>query len=143
MIEIRELKPEDYEKIVEVWKDAGLPFKPLGRDSFQEIEKQMQRNPDLFIGAFIEGELAGVCIGSEDGRKGWINRVAVKKEFQRRGIARLLIAEAEKRLRARGLKIICVLIEDWNNASLSLFQKAGYVLHKDIFYLSKREGEEV
>lgn len=143
MIEIRELRPEDYEKIVEVWRDAGLPFKPAGRDSFDELKRQMERFRELFIGAFFGDELVGVCLATEDGRKGWINRIAVKKRYQRRGIARLLIGEAEKRLRARGLRIICVLIEDWNRPSLELFQKAGYVLHKNILYLSKRESEEV
>ncbi|MEM3396034.1 MAG: GNAT family N-acetyltransferase [Thermoplasmata archaeon] len=143
MLEISELKPEHYSQILEVWKDAGLPFKPSGRDSFEEIVKQMKRAPELFIGVFIDSELVGVCLGTEDGRKGWINRIAVKKKFQRQGIASKLISEMEKRLRARGLKIICVLIEDWNTASLNLFQKNGYILHKDIYYLSKRESEDV
>ncbi|MEM3444675.1 MAG: GNAT family N-acetyltransferase [Thermoplasmata archaeon] len=143
MVEIAELKPEHYSQIVEVWKDAGLPFKPLGRDSFEEMKRQMERNPDLFVGAFVDGELVGVGIGSEDGRKGWINRIAVKKKWQRRGIATRLIHEIEQRLRSRGLRIICVLIEAGNEASLSLFQKEGYVLHRDIYYLSKRDSEEV
>ena len=34
-------------------------------------------------------------------------------------------------------------IEDWNELSLEFFQREGYVLHKDIFYLSKRGGPEV
>ncbi|MEM4160775.1 MAG: GNAT family N-acetyltransferase [Thermoplasmata archaeon] len=143
MVEIAELKPEHYSQIVEVWKDAGLPFKPLGRDRFEEMKRQMERNPDLFVGAFVDGELVGVGIGSEDGRKGWINRIAVKKKWQRHGIATRLIHEIEQRLRSRGLRIICVLIEAGNESSLSLFQKEGYVLHRDIYYLSKRDSEEV
>ncbi|MCX8173930.1 MAG: GNAT family N-acetyltransferase [Thermoplasmata archaeon] len=143
MFRISELKPEHYSQIVEVWKDAGLPFKPHGRDSFEEIRRQMERNPDLFIGVFIGEELVGVCIGTEDGRKGWINRIAVKKKWQRHGLASRLIAEMERRLKAKGLKIFCVLVEDWNQPSLALFQKEGYVLHKDIYYLSKRESQDV
>jgi ribosomal protein S18 acetylase RimI-like enzyme len=143
MIELRELKVEDYDEIVEVWQKAGLPFKPAGRDARQEIAKQMQRNPDLFLGAFDGKKLVGVCIGTEDGRKGWINRIAVLPEYQRRGIATMMITEMERRLKSRGMGIICVLIEDWNNPSLALFQKHGYVLHKDIYYLSKRENAEI
>ena len=43
----------------------------------------------------------------------------------------------------RGRKIICTLIEDWNKNSLKLFKKCNYVLHRDIFYLSKRENKEI
>ncbi|MGB9636184.1 MAG: GNAT family N-acetyltransferase [Thermoplasmata archaeon] len=143
MIEIRELKPNQYAEIVSVWVDAGLPFRPKGRDSPEELSKQMIKNPDLFIGAFCDERLVGVCIGTEDGRKGWINRIAVRRNYQRQGIAKKMVVEMERRLKARGLRIICVLIEDWNVASLEFFQKMGYILHKDIYYLSKRDSEEV
>jgi hypothetical protein len=34
----------------------------------------------------------------------------------------------EDALRKRGRKIICTLIEDWNENSLKLFEKCNYVL---------------
>ena len=58
-------------------------------------------------------------------------------------MAQVLINAVEDALRKRGRKIICTLIEDWNKNSLKLFEKHNYVLHRDIFYLSKRENEEV
>jgi ribosomal protein S18 acetylase RimI-like enzyme len=142
-MEIRRLQVEDYPRLVELWSKAGLPFKPKGRDSPQAIAKQMKENPDFFIGAFENGKLIGAVIASSDGRKGWINRLAVDPEYRRRGIAKALIAEAEKALRQKGLKIFCALIEDSNKASKELFRKCGYVEHRDIIYFSKRESDEV
>jgi ribosomal protein S18 acetylase RimI-like enzyme len=103
----------------------------------------MKENPGFFIGAFENGKLIGAVIASSDGRKGWINRLAVDPEYRRRGIAKALIAEAEKALRQKGLKIFCALIEDSNKASKELFRKCGYVEHRDIIYFSKRESDEV
>jgi ribosomal protein S18 acetylase RimI-like enzyme len=142
-MEIRRLQVEDYPRLVELWSKAGLPFKPKGRDSPQAIAKQMKENPGFFIGAFENGKLIGAVIASSDGRKGWINRLAVDPEYRRRGIAKTLIAEAEKALRQKGLKIFCALIEDSNKASKELFRKCGYVEHRDIIYFSKRESDEV
>jgi len=142
-MEIRRLRFEDYPKLVELWSKAGLPFKPKGRDSPQAIAKQMEENPDFFMGAFENGRLIGAIITSSDGRKGWINRLAVDPEYRRRGVARALIAEAEKALRQKGLKVFCALIEDSNKASKELFKKCGYVEHRDIIYFSKRESHEV
>jgi ribosomal protein S18 acetylase RimI-like enzyme len=142
-MEIRRLQVEDYPRLVELWSKAGLPFKPKGRDSPQAIAKQMKENPDFFIGAFENGKLIGAVIASSDGRKGWINRLAVDPEYRRRGIAKALITEAEKALRQKGLKIFCALIEDSNKASKELFRKCGYVEHRDIIYFSKRESDEV
>jgi len=141
-MEIRRLRFEDYPKLVELWSKAGLPFKPKGRDSPQAIAKQIEENPDFFMGTFENGRLIGAIIASSDGRKGWINRLAVDPEYWRRGVARALIAEAEKALRQKGLKVFCALIEDSNKASKELFKKCGYVEHRDIIYFSKRESEE-
>lgn len=143
-MKFRTLSLEDYDAMVELWKAAGLPYKPKGRDSREAIAEQMRNNPDFFVGAFdANGKLVGVVVLSCDGRKGWINRLAVHPEYRRRGIAKALIAEGEKILRKHGMRIICALIEDYNKASKQLFRECGYVEHRDIIYFSKRESEEV
>ena len=143
-IEIRTVTIKDYESMVELWKRAGLPFKPRGRDSERMIERQMIAFPEFFIGAFHEDKLVGVVIGSYDGRmKGWINRLAVDPAYRRRGIAEQLISHAEETLEKRGAAIFCVLIEAPNEESVRLFQKMGYVAHREILYVTKRKNEEV
>jgi len=142
-MEIRRLRVDDYPELVHLWLKAGLPFKPKGRDSPEAIARQMEINPDFFIGAFENGKLVGAVIASSDVRKGWINRLAVDPDYRRRGVAKTLIAEAEKALRKKGLRIFCALIEESNVASRELFKKCGYVEHRDIIYFSKRDSDEI
>lgn len=143
-MKFRTLSLEDYDAMIELWKAAGLPYKPKGRDSREAVAYQMRNNPDFFVGAFdANGKLVGVVVLSCDGRKGWINRLAVHPEYRRRGIAKALVAKGEKILRKRGMRIICALIEDHNEASKQLFRECGYVEHRDIVYFSKRDSEEV
>lgn len=147
------LSIEDYDKIITLWERAGLPFKPAGRDSREKMNAQMERDPELFIGAFdldegvashkTKGRLVGVIIGTDDGRKGWLNRLAVEPDYQGKGIGKALVEECEKRLRKRGRKIICVLVEEWNENSLRFFLHCRYHLHRDIFYLSKRDSNSI
>jgi ribosomal protein S18 acetylase RimI-like enzyme len=143
MTRIQELTIGDYEDMVKLWKQSLLPFKPKGRDSKQEMRRQMKENPELFLGAFERKTLVGIVVGSYDGRKGWINRLAVDPEHRRKGIAQLLIARIEMALKKKGTRIICALVEESNQESISLFEKIGYVLHRDILYLSKRESKDV
>jgi ribosomal protein S18 acetylase RimI-like enzyme len=143
MTRIRKLTIDDYDEIIKLWKRASLPFKLKGRDSKQEIARQMIRTPELLLGAFEGGELVGTVIGSYEERKGWINRLAVDPNRRRQGIAQRLIARIEKALRKKGARIICALVEEANLQSINLFEKLGYTTHRDILYLSKRESEEV
>ncbi|MEM3357218.1 MAG: GNAT family N-acetyltransferase [Candidatus Bathyarchaeia archaeon] len=142
-MEIRQLTLRDYEKIIKLWSKAKLPFKPKGRDSKEAIAAQMEANPDFFLGVYEGDDLVGVVIVSSDLRKGWINRLAVDPHYQRMGVAKALVNEAEKVLRKRGVKIFCALVEDDNVASKEFFKKCGYVEHRDIIYFSKRDNDEI
>jgi hypothetical protein len=60
--DIRILGPEDYDVIIGIWKRAGLPFRSRGRDSREEMTKQMSLDPEMFLGCYVGGELAGVVV---------------------------------------------------------------------------------
>ncbi|MEM3577718.1 MAG: GNAT family N-acetyltransferase [Candidatus Bathyarchaeia archaeon] len=142
-MDIRRLTIRDYEEIIKLWSKAKLPYKPRGRDSKEAIAAQMKANPEFFLGAYEGDNLVGVVIVSYDLRKGWINRLAVDPRYRRRGIAKALVAEAERVLRKKGIGIFCALVEDDNVASKEFFKKCGYVEHRDIIYFSKRDDSEI
>ncbi len=137
------LSVDDYDAVRALWEAAGLHIRPVGRDSREQFAAQMARGCQTVLGVRDGGRLVGVVVATHDGRKGWINRLTVHPDYRRRGLARHLIAQAEAALRAQGMQIIAALVEDWNEASLALFQATGYVLHRDIFYLTKRESDDV
>jgi ribosomal protein S18 acetylase RimI-like enzyme len=140
-IEIRPLKKTELRDMIAVWKAAGLPYRPSGRDSFKNLERQWSAASDLFIGAFMSGRLVGVAIASDDGRKGWVNRLAVIPAWRRRGVGRAIVEECERVLRSKGRGVVGALIEGENEASEGLFESSGYKLEEDIKYYAKRDSD--
>jgi hypothetical protein len=67
-MEIKTLTLDDYDIIIDLWKRADLSYRPNGRDSRNEICRQIKESNDLFIGAFENNILIGVIVGSDDGR---------------------------------------------------------------------------
>jgi len=140
---IRDLKAEDYDELIALWGAAGLPYRPRGRDGRDRIAREIAGDCSIFLAAEERGErLVGAVLGTHDGRKGWINRLAVRPERRGRGIGRALVAAVEERLRAMGIEIVTCLIEDWNEESMVFFERIGYVRHPDIVYFSKRRSPE-
>jgi len=129
--------------LVALWKEAGLEYRPNGRDGKLSIVIQMSMDPELFLGAFQDGRLIGSVIATFDGRRGWINRLATVPEERRKGVAKALIGRAEKLLRQRGAMIIGAHVERENAASLRVFESCGYNLRSDIVYMSKRDRPDV
>jgi ribosomal protein S18 acetylase RimI-like enzyme len=138
---IRHLKENDYDALISLWRRAGLPHRPLGRDSREAITSQIGRADTIILGMFDGDILIGSIIGSSDGRKGWLNRLAIDPDYRGQGLAGELIKETEKFLRDMGLKVLACLIEDENLPSISVFRKAGYIYGQNILYFSKRSAD--
>jgi GNAT superfamily N-acetyltransferase len=139
---IRHLDSTDYDQLVELWARCGLTYRPAGRDSQAAMTDMFRRTDSGVFGMFDGATMIGTVIGTSDGRKGWINRLAIDPDYRGRGLAGYLIKEAEKFLRDLGLKVIAALIEDYNTPSMSAFVKAGYSCDPKINYFSKRESWE-
>lgn len=142
-MKIRPLKIDDYDDLIKIWDESGLRYKPKGRDRRDHIEREIEEPTAIFLVAEKDGKIIGSILGTHDGRKGWINRLAVHPEYQRQGIARKLVKEVEKRLEKMGIKIIACLVEEWNKGSMRFFEKMGYKEFEGVFYLTKRSHLEV
>jgi ribosomal protein S18 acetylase RimI-like enzyme len=140
---IRPFRIEDYTGVIRLWEHANLPFKPKGRDRRESIEQEITHDTALFYVAEYQNNIIGSIFATHDGRKGWINRLAIEPRYQREGIGGLLISEIEKMFDQRGILIVCCLIEDWNKGSLHFFEHMGYQRHDDIIYFSKRKHDLV
>lgn len=142
-LKIRKYINEDYDLLIELWKISSLPYRPKGRDSREELVRQNKLDCSLFLVAEAEGRLIGSLFGSHDGRKGWINRLAVHPDFQRKNIGTKLVEEVEKLLEKAEIGIFACLIEAENEISKKVFQRLGYKVFKGISYCTKRSYEDV
>jgi len=139
---LRRLTIDDHAAILTLWQRAGLhSIRPEGRDSRSEFEKQLARG-QVAIGLEEGGTLIGVVLATNDTRKGWINRLAIDPDYRRKGYGEQLACAAEEALREAGMKLIAAFIEEGNTASLALFEKLGYAVHQNIYYVSKRDSAD-
>jgi GNAT superfamily N-acetyltransferase len=142
LAEIRRLTIDDYDDILRVWADAGLEHRPIGRDSREMIAKEMQFPGACYFGYFDNGRMIGTAIANFDGRRGWINRLAVDPDCRGRGIGGELIREAEQFLRSVGAIVMTALIHELNSPSMTCFEKDGYLCQNEFKYFSKKKSME-
>ena len=136
---IRPFRAGDYDAVMSLWKEAGLPLKPSGRDARGRIEAQAVEPNVIFLVAEAGGGVAGTVVATHDGRKGWINRLAVREDVRRQGLGERLVREAEARLEAAGMDVLACLIEEGNEASMRFFARRGYERKPDIHYFVKKK----
>ncbi len=142
-LSIRKMDTSDYDDLIKFWNEAGLPYRLRGRDRKNKISKELKNPSTNILLMEYEHNIIGSIFATHDGRKGWINRLAIAPEFRNNGLAIKLITEAENFLIQQGIEIIACLIENWNKQSMKLFQKTGYKKHSDIIYFTKRLNPDV
>ncbi|MGM0405678.1 MAG: GNAT family N-acetyltransferase [Thermoplasmatota archaeon] len=133
---------KEYERILELWDEAGLPYKPEGRDTRENIAKELKEQPEYWVAAFKDNKLVGIVFGTDDGRKGWINRLAVDKKYRSQGIGTELVGKLENVFKKKGFKIWAALIEPDNPEGMEFFEYLGFE-DDEIRYYSKRESDKV
>jgi len=142
-LSIREMRIDDYDAIVRLWRRAGLTFRQAGRDSKESFKKQLEAQGGLMLVAEQSGEIMGVAVGSHDARKGWINRLAVEPSHRNKGVASALVKTLEVEFEKLGLPVYSALISGRNKDSISLFNGMGYSCDEDVKYFSKRFGDDL
>ncbi len=140
-MEYRTFAPKDYDSLLRLWDICELPYKPKGRDTRERIEREVEKQPEYWKAVYDDNKLIAIIVGTDDGRKGWLNRLAVLPEYRNNGIGTRLVELMEEEFYRKEIKIIGTLIEGDNPESMRFFENLGYV-DLDIKYYSKRESDE-
>jgi ribosomal protein S18 acetylase RimI-like enzyme len=124
---IRQFEWSDYDAVVAVWAAAGRDVVARA-----ELAAKLTRDPELFLVAEAHGDVAGVVMGTYDGRRGWILRLAVDPAHRRQGIASRLVDELENRFRLVGCPRVNLLVMPDNAVALRFWQALGYLPFPDV-----------
>ncbi len=132
-VRIRRLEPEDLARVVALdarHRGTAVPdYWRRVRASYLVRDRERLR---LALGAEREGDLVGFLFGEERAFEfgsepcGWIFAVAVDPELQREGFASLLLNEACRRFRKRGLTTVRTMIRRQDVPVLSFFRAHGF-----------------
>jgi RimJ/RimL family protein N-acetyltransferase len=121
---IRGCKIEDADAVLELWRQADAT--PSVTDTAGDLQRVMASETAHVLVAEVDGRIIGSIIGTFDGWRGNIYRMAVHPSYRRRGIARALVAEVEKRLGQQGAKRITALVEKDHPWATDFWEAVGF-----------------
>jgi ribosomal protein S18 acetylase RimI-like enzyme len=95
-------------------------------DQPAEIQKKLQRDPDLFLVAELDGQIIGTVLGGYDGRRGIVYHLAVLEAYRQQGIGAALMSELECRLKAKGCIRCYLLVTKENENAMRFYEHSGW-----------------
>ena len=137
-IRLREFHfPEDYPAARSLWENAGPGINVRRSDEPEEIQKKLQRDPDLFLVAVADGKIVGTVIGGFDGRRGLLYHLAVEADFRKQGIGGLLMDEVERRLKAKGCLKCYLMVTAENENAMRFYESLGWERMDTVYTYAK------
>ncbi len=118
--------PGDYPQVFELWKLAGPGIHLRRSDEPDEIARKLQRDPDLFLVAELDGVIIGSVLGGFDGRRGMVYHLAVTEAFRKQGIGAALMDELEKRMKSKGCIRTYLLVTRDNLDAIRFYENLGW-----------------
>jgi alkanesulfonate monooxygenase SsuD/methylene tetrahydromethanopterin reductase-like flavin-dependent oxidoreductase (luciferase family)/ribosomal protein S18 acetylase RimI-like enzyme len=139
-VTVREFAPDDAAAVAALWRRVFHDDSPW-RAPEAIFERRRRRQGELFLVATLDGAVVGTTVAGYDGHRGWLYRVAVAPEHQRRGLGRELVAEAERRLRQLGCPKVNVQIEGENRDVVGFYERLGWAVEDRVSMGKALPGE--
>lgn len=114
-----------------LWEGA-FPNDPIWNRAAVAIPAKQSVQPELLLVALQGDQVIGSVMAGYDGHRGWLYAVAVLDAFQRRGIGRQLVQEAERRLAALGCGKINLQVRASNEAVIAFYRRLGYAVEERV-----------
>jgi ribosomal protein S18 acetylase RimI-like enzyme len=135
MIEIVQFLPADYDEVMALWSSSeGLTLREA--DSRDAIERYLARNPCLSFVARDEGQVVGAVLTGTDGRRGYLQHLAVAPSHRGQGLGRALAERAVEALRALGIAKCHLTVRQENAQARAFWAHVGWSERADIILMS-------
>jgi ribosomal protein S18 acetylase RimI-like enzyme len=131
---IRSIEAADIDAVAALWEEAGMAVYELSSEAADEITAKLERDPELFLVAEADDGVVAAMMGTWDGHRGRIKRLAVRSDLRRGGLGRRMVEELERRFVERGIRRIRLEVWGHNEAGLAFWEEQGYQLEPEIRY---------
>jgi ribosomal protein S18 acetylase RimI-like enzyme len=121
---VRSFHLSDYVSTTELFKHVLT--EACYEETMEAFARQLSWDSELVLVAIENEQIVGVIVGTIDNNNGYYYRIAVSKEYQRRGFGKALIESMRQRFLQRRVRKIMITVDAHNELVLPVYESAGY-----------------
>jgi N-acetylglutamate synthase len=128
---ITEMRLEDLTEAIALWEATEHIGLDDDVDSLEALADYLKHNPGLSFVARAHGELVGAVLCGTDGRRGYLNHLAVAASHRKQGIGRRLVDAVMAALNEMGIARCNTFVYVKNTPGLGFWRALGWQSWQD------------
>lgn len=138
-IRILPMTMADYDEAIALWqRTEGMGLRPA--DAREPTTRYLERNPGLSFAARDADRLVGTVLCGHDGRRGYLQHLAVDRAYRRQGVGRRLVERVLAALAEIGINKCHLFVIKENEPAVAFWQRIGWFVRDDIITMSHFTG---
>lgn len=138
-IHIREFSASDIARVLNLWRETrGIVLRDV--DSPQALGSYLSRNPAVSFIALDGGEIVGAVLCGTDGRRGYLQHLAVASTHRGNGIGRQLAERSVAALAAVGVDKCHLMVLADNLDAQAFWRHIGWNNRTDVRLMSHTQS---
>lgn len=134
-VEIREFLPSDYDAVLALWSATeGIVLRDV--DKREAIERYLATNQRFSFVAVKDGQIIGAVLSGTDGRRGYLQHLAVDKRHRGQGIGRSLAHCSVMAIHTAGIEKCHLMVLNEKAAAREFWRHLGWVERSDVQLMS-------
>lgn len=140
--QIEPMAMKHYDQVIALWRTCeGIGLSDA--DSRDNVRTYLFRNPGLSYVVIAKMRVVAAVFCGHDGRRGYLNHLAVHRDYRRQGLGRSLVKKCLATLDTIGIAKCHLFIFRKNSDNARFWEHMGWELRSDLRVASKYTGNSV
>ena len=141
MVEISPFSPSDYDEVMALWRATeGLTLRAA--DSREALTSYVARNPGLSFVARDGGRLVAAVLAGTDGRRGYLQHLAVAPAHRNQGLGSSLAKRVLRQLGALGVAKCHLFVRREHMQAREFWERLGWTARDDVLLMSHTAADD-
>jgi len=134
---LKSMNTGDLAEVISLWENTdGVGLNQA--DSPENLVRYLARNPGLSqVAIDQQGSIIGAALCGHDGRRGYLNHVAVDSTWRRQGVATAIIERCFEMLNGQGIDRCTILVFTDNQEGQQFWGRKGWRKRSDLIVMQK------
>ncbi|SNX49339.1 Acetyltransferase YpeA [Vibrio thalassae] len=130
-VTFREMQISDYEKVMVLWQQTDHMVLREA-DNRDNILAYLDKNPNMSFVAILHGEVVGAVLAGTDGRRGYLEHLAVASQHRGKRIGKTLVEKVTDSFAQIGIEKTQLFVNADNEVAQHFYRSMGWEVRKEV-----------